>query len=159
VSNVYAAKRALFDRLGRLVAEAQEGSPLWGFAVSYVWPGDTNAGLKQIYGGRPSFEHPGEDDMEEGDDTAFHEVASVMLSVRATVSPFPDAGQRASDEIVEETVFEIGRLLRGNKHLCGGQSVARIRSGVGDNLPHNDGAVSLMSLRVDIESYVDYGEE
>lgn len=160
MSNVYAAAAALLDRLVEVAGYAQEGSPLSGFAVSYVWPGDTVGSYRHIYGGRTSFEHPSPDeDLEEGERTALYEVASVMLSVRVGISPFPAAGVRASDAVVAGAVKEIGRVLRRNPELGGGFRVLRIRSGVGDHLPHDDGAVSLMSLRVDIESYVDYGEE
>jgi len=155
-TNMYAANRALFDRLKQVVAEAQPGSPLAEFGVEYVWPGDTVAGARCIYGGRLSFDQPGEDDAVDGNDELPAEIAALMVHIEARVSPFPDAGLRASDELVEEAGFVLRRLLAREPHICGGASVARIRSGEGTRMPIDDAAVSRLSLRVEVTSYVDY---
>jgi hypothetical protein len=159
-TNAYRAKRALIRRLRQVVDQAQPGSPLHGVQVDYAWPG-LEVAERSIYGGGVVFDQDGEDDVYDGPDRLAHEVATVGLLIRVMLNPPPDgsdgepSGVEASDLVCEEIGRAVKRVLVAEPRLAGPNTVARIRSGQGDYNQPDGEAVSLLAIRVDVESYVD----
>ena len=152
MSNMYAAKRAIIDRL-RTVAALDNTSALFGVQVAYTWPGQT-AEMMSVYGGGFTFEQLGEEDVVDGDDRVTKEDGSLNLIIRVAQSPPGQNGTRDSDEVAESIGDAIEALIQDEPHIAGGHSVSRVISGIGDTDPIDDQAVSLLLLRIRVESYL-----
>jgi len=150
-TNAYAAKRALFDRLTELAALG--GGALAGVQVAYAYPGAT-AKAECVYGGGVTFDQPGEDDMVDGKQVLVKEDAQVSVHIRIVQSPPSADGIRDTDERAEAIGDAIGEALAANPHLAGGHSVTRILGGQGDYAPTDTQAVSILSYRISVESYL-----
>lgn len=150
-TNMYAARRGFFTRLTQI---AKDHSAWEGIQVGYSDPG--NAIMEQsVYGGQSDFEHTGENDAVDGTRRLLDEDAAFWVHVRVVMSPKPERGVEASDERVEEILDMIGYTLAVEPNMCGGQSVARILSGVADYDEYDDGVTSVCSIRIGVESFVD----
>jgi hypothetical protein len=151
-TNVYAAKRAIIARLQQRAAEL--GNPLSGVQVAYAWPGAT-AELVCVYGGGVLFDQPEEEAVQSGPhDRLAKEAATVTVHIRVAQSPPGEGGIADTDQLAEAVGAEVGRLLLAEPNLAGGSSVARVVSGQGDYSPVDDQAVSILSYRVGVDSWV-----
>jgi hypothetical protein len=151
-TNAYAAKRAIIARLQERAAEP--GNALSTRQVAYSWPGQT-AELVCVYGGGIIFDQPGDEAVQSGPtDRLARETATVMLHVRVAQSPPGEGGIADTDELAEAIGGEVGRLLMAEPKLAGGGSVARVASGQGDYSAVDDQAVSILSYRISVDSWV-----
>lgn len=150
-TNAYAAKRALFDRLAQI---AGVGRPLANVQVAYSWPGST-VGMECVYGGGVTFEQPGDGDAVDGRRRLVKEQAQVSVHIRVVHSPATADDVRNTDERAEAIGEVIGAELATDPSLAGGRSVTRIVGGQGDYSNNGDQAVSILSYRVTVESYLD----
>lgn len=150
-TNAYAAKREIFQAL-RL--RAVEGSKLAEAYISYGDPGKFVEAIT-VYGGGIVFDQSGEEDLQDGDDILVHEVAVLGMHIRVEQSPLPDGVQdpvEVTDEIAEGLGDEIAGLFASNRRLAGGMSISRIVGGQCDHYLTDTSAVSVLTLRVSVES-------
>jgi hypothetical protein len=150
-TNAYAAKREI---VAALRAAKVQGSALADALISYGDPGVFGEG-QMIYGGGIIFEQPGEEDLVDGPDILIHETAVLGLHIRVEQSPLPDGLQdpvEATDQIAEGLGDEVARLLAGNRQLAGGMSISRIVGGQCDHNLTDTSSVSVLTLRISIES-------
>lgn len=151
-TNVYAAKRAIIARLQQHAASS--GNPLSGRQVAYAWPGQS-AELVCVYGGGVTFDQPEDQELANGlRDRVPRENAVVTVHIRVAHSPPGEAGIADTDVDAEQIGAEIGRVLMAEPKLAGGHSVARITSGQGDYSPTDDQAVSILSYRITVSSWI-----
>lgn len=149
-TNAYAAKRAIIDRLKELAAGTS--GPLAGVQVLYAF-----SGVMQnvcVYGGGVTFDQPGDDDAVEGRSRIPRESAFVGIHIRVAKSPPGVDGIRDTDIVAEEIGDAIAEEFADNPHIGGGHSVSRIFNGQGDYSPNDDSAVSTLSLRINVDSWV-----
>lgn len=150
-TNAYAAKREIFATLrSRAVPE----SKLAGAYISYSDPGRFAEAIT-IYGGGIVFDQSGELDLQDGDDILVHETAVIGLHIRVEQAPQPDGvvdPVQFTDEVAEDLGDEIARLLAANRRLAGGASISRIVGGQCDHSVTDTSAVSVLTLRISVES-------
>jgi hypothetical protein len=160
-TNIFAARREIIRALR--ARAAQPGNALSDVQVLYAYSART-ADRICVYGAGATFEQPEEEEMSAGPgDTIPTEHAIIGLQIRISLDPPPPgAGDLAaefgpvavSDEMAENIAGEIAWLLRMQPHLAGGQSVSRIVSGVADYFPTDDETVSIVGLRIQVDSDV-----
>jgi len=155
-TNAYAAKRALRDRFLAMVRN-DPGGPLSDLLVSYSDPGKFAEG-QMLYGGGIVFDQSGqEQDLVDGDDTLAHEVAVHGWHIRIEMAPTPDGDRdpvEVTDEIAEGVGDAVAGRLAADPHLAGGHSVSRIIGGQCDHHLTDTAAVSVLTLRISVESDV-----
>ena len=122
-------------------------------AISYSDPGRFGEG-QMIYGGGIIFDQTGEGDLVDGDDTLVREVAVIGLHIRVEMPPGPDGDDpiEVTDEIAETMGDALAQLLAEEPHLAGGMSISRIVGGQCDHYQTDTSAVSVLTLRVSVES-------
>lgn len=151
-TNGYAAKREIFDRFRSYAADP--GGPLFDWLVSYSDPGKFAEG-RMIYGGGVVFDQSGENDIQDGEDVLVREIAVLGVHLRVEQSPSPDGGTdpvEVTDEVAETAGDALAQLLAENPRLAGGASISRIVGGQCDHYLTDTGAVSVLTLRVSVES-------
>jgi hypothetical protein len=158
-TNVYAAKRTIIDRLTQIAATA-DGNALNTHEVLVLYA--FNGALANdtcLYGGGITFEHQGDDDVQDGpNDRLIKEVANIALDILAVRAPDPDdtdMGIRRIDEICEEIVDEIGRIVAREPDIAGGSSRTRVLRGTGDYAPTEQRGTSMVSCWLEVTSYID----
>jgi hypothetical protein len=147
-TNAYAAKRALISRLKELVAEG----PLSGVQVLYAKRGSlTN---RCVYGGGVTFNQPEDEEVVDGRSRAVKETATIGIHIRVARSPTAVDGIEQADIDCEEISDLIAEEFAANPRLAGGHSASRIDSGQGDYSPDDASDISILSLRISVESWV-----
>jgi hypothetical protein len=153
-TNAYAAKRAVFARLREV--QADPGGPFANWLISYRDPGKFGEG-QMIYGGGIVFDQAGEEDLVDGDDTLAKEVAVLGLHIRVEMAPVLDDAVdpvEFSDEVAETMGDALAQLFAEDPRLAGGQSITRIVGGQCDHGGTDTTVISVLTLRVSVESYV-----
>jgi len=149
-TNGYAAKRAIFARLREV--KADPSGPFVDWLIRYSDPGTFGEGL-MIYGGGILFDQSGEGDLVDGDDTLVREVAIIGVHIRVEQAPDPDDDPvEHTDEIAEEMGDALAQLLADDPRLAGGMSISRIVGGQCDHYQTDTSAVSVLTLRISVES-------
>ena len=146
-TNVYAAKKALFDGLTALAAP---GLPLEGIQVAYAFPG--NVELECVYGGGVRFTHD--------DATAERWVVTdeaALISVYIRVNRKEPLAVAAADDRCAQIFARIVDVLRVYPSLGGGMTVTGVTQGQGDYDQPQDETVSILSVQVRVESTITYG--
>ncbi|MEU2699581.1 hypothetical protein [Micromonospora aurantiaca (nom. illeg.)] len=146
-TNVYAAKKALFDGLTFL---ATEGQPLAGIQVAYAFPG--NVELECIYGGGVRFTQE--------DLTAEHWVATeetALVSVYFRVHRKEPRAVALTDARAAEMLGQTVAVLRTYPSLGGGLTVTGVTQGQGDYDQPQDESLSILSVQVQVRSQLTYG--
>ncbi|MBM0257054.1 hypothetical protein [Micromonospora sp. 4G55] len=146
-TNVYVAKKALFDGLTVL---AQPGQPLDGIQVAYAFPGEI--GLELLYGGGVRFTH--------NDATAERWVVTeevALVSVYIRVHRKEPRVVEATDARAAEIFGQIVDVLRAYPRLGAGLSVTGVTQGQGDYDQPQDESVSILGVQVRVESDITYG--
>lgn len=145
-TTAYAAKRALFDRLAALTAT---GQPLEGIQVGYSWPGSTVERVC-VYGGGVTFSQE-QAAAEWG--TVLREVVTVGVHIRVSG---PDLSVEDTDLQADSVADAIGDALQADPHLAGNLTFIGVAGGQGDYQPsaEDTGAVSILSLRIQVEAYL-----
>ena len=140
-TNVYAAKRALFDLLKPALAPLQ---------VSYAAP--ANFDLESVYGGGVRFEHA--DVVSESPGVMVREQASVSLYIRVVqrpIGPVEDGDDRCAEILAVVTSVLKARPALGPYQWLG------IGAGLGDYSTTDDEAISILSAQVVLGSMFGYG--
>ncbi|AXH88791.1 hypothetical protein AB0N38_18850 [Micromonospora aurantiaca] len=146
-TNVYAAKKALFDGLAALTAP---GQPLEGIQVAYAFPGDVE--LECVYGGGVRFVHD--------DETAERWVVTgevALISVYIRVNRKEPRAVAAADTRCAAIFGQIVSVLRSYPSLGGGMTVTGVTQGQGDYDQPQDETVSVLGVQVRVESQITYG--
>lgn len=140
-----ANKRAIFANLKSYV-----GPGLWldGVQVEYSFPGSPTATL--IYGGRITFEQPGDDDLVDGDDVQALDVATIWVYVRIVGKADVETA-----EIEAERVGDIlGAIIRKNPRMLGPGTSLRIAGGTSDHHETDDGPIVHLAYRITTTAYI-----
>ena len=154
-SNVYAAKRALFTRLGQLTPT---GAYLALDGVQFAY------GLQEktltdrcVYGGRVTFTQAGAEDVTGSGpvSTLIYEIATIDLHIRVRMVPTPVDGFETTDPAAEQIGDAIGHLIHTEPTLVGAGTTLRFSGGQGDYFDEDDSAVSVLTYQVECRSYVD----
>jgi hypothetical protein len=151
-TNAYAAKRALRDRFREITADPSGLFADW--VVSYGDPGTFGEGL-MLYGGGVLFDQTGDEDLVDGPDTLVHEIAVHGWHIRVEQAPIPGDEREpveATDELAEAAGDALAQCLAENPRLAGGHSVSRIVGGQCDHYVTDTSAVSVLTLRISVES-------
>lgn len=151
-TNAYAAKRGLFDRLREI--KADPAGPFVDWFISYSDPGKFGEG-QTIYGGGIIFDQAGDEDLADGLDTLVHEIAVLGLHIRVEMPPPPDTDRdpvEITDEVAESVGDALAQRLAEEPHLAGGHSISRIVGGQCDHYLTDTSAVSVLTLRISVES-------
>lgn len=151
ITNAYAAKRAIIDRLAQISAQGQGG--LGQAKVSYGWDG-ANTALVSVFGGLVTFVHPGDEDAYDGKDVLVQEIATISVHIRAAILPPPEGGLQSVEELIEQIGDEIADEVARHPDLAGGSSRARIADGTGDQEPIDDGLCARLTIHISVESYL-----
>lgn len=154
-TNAYAAKRAIIDRLKQL--SAVPGNAMSGVQVLYAYR-PAAAELVCVYGGAVVFDRDKDDAAVDGNSNRLEkETATVGVHIRVAMEPPDDSDGEpieATDVRAEEIGEAIGEVLSAEPRLAGGSSVTSIAGGQGDYAPTDTRAVSRLSYRVTVESYI-----
>ena len=152
ITNGYAAKRAIIARLLEISNLGQGG--LGQAKVSYNWGAAGTTEAVSVFGGLVTFQQPGEEDLYDGGNVLVRETATVSLHIRANITPPPDGGLEAVEELIEAIGDEIADEIARNRHIAGGKSTARIVDGIGDQEPIDDGLAARLSIHIAVDSYL-----
>jgi hypothetical protein len=153
-TNAYAAKREIFARLREFKADPD--GPMRDWLLSYRDPGKFGEG-QMLYGGGAVFDQAGEEDAVDGDDTLTKEVAVIGLHIRVELAPTlgDDVDPvEFTDEIAEGMGDTVAQLFAEDPRLAGGQSITRIVGGQCDHGGTDTTVISVLTLRVSVESYI-----
>lgn len=146
-TNVYAAKKALMDRLTVL---AGVGQPLAGLQVAYAFPREPQ--LECVYGGGVRFDHV---DAVAERGVLFTETALVSLYIRVVVKQ-PGVVE-TTDARAAEIFAQLAAALHAQPQLAGPMSFMGITQGQGDYDQTVDESLSILGLQVRIETDLTYG--
>jgi hypothetical protein len=145
-TQVYAAKRALFDLLA---TQAQTGFPLDGVQVTYQAPGDP--GRADLFAGGVRFEqteasgHPGR--------VVVDEISHLTVIVRVSD---PELTVRAAEVEVERIADVLADLFDGEPFLDDGKEmqVVGFGAGQGDYAPSEGWGRSMLAFEVDVQCLI-----
>lgn len=148
-TNVYAAKKVLFDRLAVL---AGAGGPLAGLQVAYSIPRPADLQRECVYGGGVRFTH---DDAVAERGVLLDEVALVSVYIR--IAGDATATVAGTDARAAEVFAEMAAQLIVQPYLGQALSFAGVTQGQGDYDLAPGETLSILGVQVRIESTVSYG--